>query len=400
MNRYLLLVVLWVLCCGTAASASTIVSRMSETTYRRLQVIEALMAENQLQQAAKKLDKILAKMPGRKADCAYIHFTCARLHLQQKNYPQAKSHFLSAYELDSFPENTQLQVLQNIAGLCMQEEDYKAAVTYYRAYLSSCSAPDKGAYLGLGTAYFQLKDYTAAIEVLTTAVTRFEPEPSPYLMLFSSHYELKQLPKATHILEKMVRLWPAKSQYWIQLAGIYIEQEAYDKSVEIMQAALTKGFLTKASELKQYVYALYEKQLPFKAATVLEQAITDHIVEENQKNYELLATLYQEAKERLKAVVALKKASNHTPNGKNDLCIAQLYFEMDDAHDQVIEYGRRAIEKGVQKMGRVHMLVAVSYSELGQLENARHHLNEAGGFQETLKASSQWLKYLAESQRY
>lgn len=399
MKRYIILFTLLTLCHVTTATADGSVSRMSETTHRRLQVIEDLMAGNKLEKAEKKINKMLAKMPGRKADCAYIHHTCARLALQQNDYQKAKSHFLAAYELDSFPQKTQLNVLQNLAGLSMQEEDFETAITYYRTYLSRCAEPNKDIYLGLGTAYFYRKAYPAAIKVLKTAVAQFEPVPPPYLMLFSSHYELKQLPAATQILEKMIRLWPGESKYWRQLAGIYIEQEAYDKSLEVMQTAMTKGFITKSSELKQYVYTLYEKHLPYKAATVLEQAMASDVAEDSRKNYELLATLYQEAKERSKAVAALKQASARAQDGKNDLYIAQLYFDMDNAYDKVIEYGRRAIKKGVKRPGNAHMLMAVSYSELGQPENAKKHLNKASQYKETQKSSSQWLKFLSENNR-
>jgi hypothetical protein len=40
----------------------------------------------------------------------------------------------------------------------------------------------------------------------------------------------------------------------------------------------------------------------------------------------------------------------------------------------VIEYGQRAIAKGVKKTGNAHMLIAVSYSKLGKMETAKKHL--------------------------
>jgi tetratricopeptide (TPR) repeat protein len=255
-------------------------------------------------------------------------------------------------------------------------------------------APSWEIYLGLGTAHYHLKDYPAAIEILTAAVEKFEPRPAPYLMLFSAHYELEQLDPAARTLEQMIRLWPATPKYWLQLASLYIEQEAYGRSLEIMQAALAQGYLNKETDLLQYVYTLYEEGVPYKAANVLRTGIDRQVVTENHKNLELLATLLQEAKARPEAIEALKKASAFAQDGKDDLCIAQLCFEMEDRHEEVIEYARRAVKRGVAQKGNALMLIAVAHSELGQIDAAKTCLHEAAKFEETRKASAQWLQSL------
>jgi len=43
------------------------------------------------------------------------------------------------------------------------------------------------------------------------------------------------------------------------------------------------------------------------------------------------------------------------------------------------------------------MLIGVSYSELGQVERAKRHLNEASRYKETEKESMEWLKFLVEN---
>lgn len=367
---------------------------MSVGTYERLQIIEGLMADKQFDQAEKKLTAMLADMPSREADQAYIHYTVATLHLHKEAYARAKAHFVKAYQLDSFPDKTLLYVLQTLAGLCMQAEDYPAAVTYYKAYMEKANQPNKEVYLGLGTAYYYLKEYPAAIEILTAAVDQFEPRPSTYLMLFCAYYELKQLDPAARTLERMIRLWPAKPQYWLQLASLYIEKEAYDRSLEIMQAALAQGYLSKEADLLQYIYALYEKGLPYKAAAVLKQGLDRRVIAANLKNYELLATLLQEAKERAEAIEALERASVYAADGKSELSIAQLCFEMEDRYEEVIEYARRALKKGIEQPGKAHMLIAVAHSELGQIEATKAALQQAARFKETRKASAQWLQSL------
>lgn len=394
--RYIIRVLVGIVLVGCTAGAGA--QSMSMPTYHRLQVIEELMAEDNLEQAETRLNAMLADMPSRKEDCAYIHYTVAMLHLRKGDYGRAKSSFLSAHELGGFPEKTALYVLKTLAGLCMQEEDFKSAISYYDAYRSNASEPDKNVYLGLGTAHYYQKDYASAIETLRVAIRHFDMGSDAYSIIFSSHYELEQLEEAASVLEKMIRLWPDKQQYWLQLAGLYMELTAYEKSVEIMQSALIRGIEVREGDLLQYVYALYEEKLPYKAAVVLEQAIDSEVACENRKNYELLATLLQEAKERKVAISALEKAAEFSDDGKNELCIAQLCFEMEDAYEEVIDYAGRAIAKGIKQPGSAHMLIAVSCSELGRLREARQHLMEASKFEETKKASSRWLESLKETE--
>lgn len=390
-----ILISLLALLCGLMGGACPVAAKsMSVGTYERLQIIEGLVADKKFDQAEKKLAALLKKPPNRKEDQAYIHYTAATLKLQTNDYAGARTHFVKAYELDSFPEKTTLYVIQTLAGLSMQAEDYETAATYYEAYLERAAEPNRDVYLGLGTARYYLKAYSAAIEVLKTAIGLFEPRPSPYLMLFSSYYELKQLDPAAATLERMIRHWPGRPQYWLQLASLYIEKEAYDRSLEIMQAALAQGYLTKEADLLQYIYALYEEGLPHKAATVLREGMGRQVVAENLKNYELLSTLLQEAKERPAAIEALKNASAYGEDGKNDLSIAQLCFEMEDRYQTVIEYARRALGKGIRQEGKAHILIAVAHSELGQMEKAKAALKHAARFKETRLVSDQWLQAL------
>ncbi|PID41053.1 MAG: hypothetical protein CR984_00060 [Proteobacteria bacterium] len=379
-------------------AAGAFAASMSPATYRKLQAVEALMAENQFGQARKRIDEMLSHMPGSEIDRAYVYHTAAMLALHQSNYRQAKSHLKSAHALNCFPPKTQLYVLRTLAGLCMQEEHFGEAIGYYRAYLKQAPEPDRDISQGLAAAYYHRLDYPSAIAVLTDAIRQFEPNTSLYLMLFSSYYEMKQLTAATQTLEKMIRIWPETDRYWLQLAGLYIERKAYDRTLDTMQAAMARGVAFKESDLLSYVYTLYENHLPYKAAVMLDQAMAQQVVTPCRRQYELLSTLYQEAKERRLAIEALKKAAAGSSDGECELRIARICFEMENAHNEVIEYANLAISKGLAQCGNAHMLMAAAYSEAGKREDARKHLLLAKSHKETQAAATRWLQSMGESE--
>ncbi len=365
---------------------------MSMTVFKRLQNVESLIADNQLDKAEKKLKEMLAEPPSKDEDRAYVFYTAGMFYLQKSQYVKAKKLFLLAYKLNALPEKTTLYLLQTLAGLSMQDERFDDAIGYYKSYMAQASEPDKNVYLGLGTAYFYKKRYSNAVQLLKQAITLFEPKESLYLMLFASHYELKQLKSATKVLEKIVKFWPDKGKYWLQLSSLYIERNKYAKSLEVMQLAMTNGYMEKERDIMQYVYTLYEEDLPMKAALVLQRAFDQGLVEKNRKNYELLSTMYQEAKERVNAIGALKLASSYASDGKNDLYIAQLYFEQENSFKHVIKHGKKAIQKGIKQKGNANMLIAVAYHELGDKESAKQYLINASKYNKTKKAANQWLE--------
>lgn len=367
---------------------------LSMSVYNKLTTIERLMAEPAYEKAQKKLTKLLNNMPDRVADRAYIYHSRGTLALYQEDYQSAKKYFSLSYQQNALDVTTEASVLQTLANLAMHGEKYQQAIDYLQAYLKISEAPTKQVYIALGTAYYQVGEYAKAITPLQQAMKQFEPDKSAHLMLFSAYYELKQLSKATDILERMIKLWPQEGQYWVQLASIYLEQKKYDKSLEIMQLALTKGYLKKESELLQYVYTLFEKGLPYKAAIVLADALQHKVAKKTYKNYSLLASLYVDAREEEAALDAFKTTSQYSTDGKEDLYIAQIYYDR-EKFKQSIKHAKVALDKGVKQPGNTCMLLAAAYNDLENSKKSREYLLKASAYKNTRKTAKQWLELLS-----
>lgn len=382
------------------ANASS--TALSVMTFKRLSAIEALLSEENFVKAQTQIDKLKTRITKLSAaDQAYTRHMQALIYLYQEQYPQARKYFLSSYQQPGLNDNTKLQVLEMLASLAMHDEDYQQAIKFAKEYLLMAKASDnikasKRAYLILASAYYQVEEYALAISPLKQVIKLFEPDKAAYSTLFAVYYQLKQLPQATEVVEKMIRLWPDKAEYWLQLASIYLEQDMYARSLEIMQLSFSQGFLIKQNELLQYIYALYEKNLPHKAATLLSTALEKSIIKRSNKNYNLLASLYINAKEGDKALVNYKKSSELSVTGEEDLYIAQIYFDQ-EKYKNSIEHAKKALQKGIKKPGNVHMLIAAGYHEMADLVATRAHLQKAVNYKETKLSANQWLLTLGDS---
>jgi tetratricopeptide (TPR) repeat protein len=396
------LIVLLTLFASASCLANNSSSALSMKTYKSLSQVEGLLYKEEFSNAQAQLDKLLRDISKLSlADKAYTYHMQALIHLNQQHYASARKYFLQSYQTqdDGQPglnNKTRLEVVLMLANLALQDEDYQQAIKFSQEYLQMTQQPSKSGYLILASAYYQTADYEKAIKPLKQLINLFEADRSVYSTLFAVYYQLKQLPEATLIVEKMIRYWPEKAEYWLQLASIYLEQDKVMKSLEVMQLSLIQGFIIRQNDFMQYVYALYDKNLPNKAATILSAAMDQSIVKANHKNYALLAALYVEAKEEDKALLSYKKAAKLAADGKEDLLIAQIYYDQEN-YQQSIKYARTALVKDIKKRGYVHMLIAACYHELDDIAAAREQLNKAANYKETKITARQWLLSIGDS---
>ncbi|HBR96377.1 MAG TPA: hypothetical protein DD979_03240 [Gammaproteobacteria bacterium] len=373
---------------ATAAESSE--KTLSMVMFTKLSVVENLMSQQEFEKAQKKLTRMLSDLPDRPTDKAYVYHSQATLFLYQEKYKDAQKYFTLSYELDALNDKTSASVAQTLASLAMHFGDFRKAITYLNDYLAVAEAPDKSVLLALGTAHYQIKEYAKAINPLKQAKAQFEPDKSVYLLLFSSYYELEQMTNAAGVLEQVIRLWPDETEYWLQLASIYLEQKKVTKSLEVLQLAFAQNLLLKEGELLQFVYTLYEKGLPFKASRVLQTGFDKGLIKKNYKNYSLLASLLVDARESDLALDAFTLASQQASDGKEDLYIAQIYFER-ESFRKAISHAGDALNKGIKNPGNAYMLMAASHHELDELKQAKANLLKASKYKKTKQAAEQWL---------
>lgn len=369
---------------------------ISMSTFKRLTIVERLLSQQKYTEAQSKITDILNNLPSKLADRAYIYQTQAMLYLYQEQYDLAKKYLLLSYQQHALTEKSNVSVVQILADLSMHSGDYKQAITYLKEYLKIAEKPTRRIYLSLGVAYYQLKEFKNAISPLKTAMQNFEEDKAVHTTLFSVYYELKQLDNAAAVLEGMIKIWSGESKYWIQLASIYLQQKKYDQSLEVMQLAFTQNMLIKENEVLQFVYTLYEKGLPYKGALILNEAFQHKRVEENHKNLTLLATLYIDTRENKKALDSFKKSADYSKDGKDNLYIAQIYYDREE-FQHTIDYAQRALDKGIRKLADAYMLMAVSFYDLNNKKKAKDYLLKASRFDKTRQISLQWLELIERS---
>lgn len=377
-------------------SASDQQPSLSMSVFNRLTVVERLVAQEQYDQAAKRLDTMLGKLPERAVDKAYLFQSAGNLALIQQRFDDARRYFRQCDQQQALPDEAAAQVVYTLANLSLQIEAYQAAVGYLDRYMNMVKTEQirLPVYQAMGTAQFQLKRYDQAVFWLQTAQQRFPPNKGVWSLLFASYYENQQKAQALTVMEGMVKHWPQVSNYWLQLANLYLEQSRLSEALQMLELAWYHGSEQDTGpdtkQILQFVHVLYDYDVPDKAAAVLKQAIEKQGVERNYAHMSLLAALYSDARNTGAAIEALSIAADMSDSGQDHLYLAQLQADQDQP-ELALQHARKALERGLEHPGQAHLLMAGIYHERDDKPRLKAALQAASGDRKTASSARAWL---------
>jgi len=211
-------------------------------------------------------------------------------------------------------------------------------------------------------------------------------------LLVGLYYETKQYPKAVKPLETLIMIDPKKA-YWTQLSSLYAHLEQEDKSLAIMQLAYAQDFLDRNNDLRALAQLYLYHSLPYQAGEVLEKARADGFIVEDASYWEMLANSWLLAREFDRALEPLRKGAEVSDKGNLFARLGQLYLEREQ-WPEAAEALNSAIKKGgLSDEGTTHLLLAITYYQQKQYNNATRHLQAARQSEiETVRDSAaQWL---------
>ena len=281
-------------------SAKNDTPSLSMHTYKKLTAVDDLIKNKQMFKAEEMLHVLLNNLPDNKTDRAYIFNSAGMYYLQLDDYKKARKFLLEAYNENALSDEYMLQLTELIANLYMHSEEFKKAVEFYERYIKIKPLAEKRIIYGCSVGYYNLEKFEMLTSLISKHLKRFKPDESLYRLLFASYYERKQTKKAIKTVNEMIQHWDRKREYWMQLSGLYYEDGNIDKALDSIELAYNYGLLEKESDYMQYIYTLLDKEIPYKAAELLEKFIKEKRVANNERNQELLKQCWRYSREQVK----------------------------------------------------------------------------------------------------
>lgn len=332
---------------------------------------------------------------------AVVAQALAQVQWVRSDYDSALAYFEQAVDIDALPDQTHFALMYQIAQLYYMKERYDDALD--RLALWMCKvAPEKvtaNSWVLKASIHAQKVDWKNVIPAIETAISMSEdPKQAWYQLKLASHFELEQFPQAAETLETMIEGWPEKKDYWIQLSQIYYKLEKDDKALAVIALANRRDMLDKQTEV-MYLSNLYSnRDVPFKAAKVLQEGIENGIVKASTKHWTMAADAWYAAEEMENALAAYEQAGKVSDEGSIDLRRAYILVDM-ERWEESVEALTAALEKrgfNERKTGEAYLLLGMSEFNLGHYSKASTAWGRAGKYAKTKKAAQQWMNHMRE----
>lgn len=280
-----------------------------------------------------------------------------------------------------------------------QKTGYETSLGYINRLLSRSTKPSVEVRLLAASLHYQLGTLNPArfdTDHLRSAITQARegmllsvtPSNQLVLMLVACHIQLGENAIAAELLETLAIRDPKNISTWTQLQSIYMAAAADTKNpdelrTQSLRALITidraqaHGLLNTPRDNYTRVAILFNIQQYSRAAAFLEKGLADNSIEGSKRNWELLASAYQQINMDGKALDALTRATARFPtDGALEFSLAQFLYNTGNTSDAYAR-GSAAFAKGLEKRGQSQLYLAYLAYELQRYEEALKWVDDA-----------------------
>jgi tetratricopeptide (TPR) repeat protein len=402
MNKLTSLLVALITACALAFAPGAMAQKkerkatgtLSEGTYRQIERIQNLIAQNKNSEALEKANDLLEHLSGA-YEKAIVYQTIGFIYATQNNYTKALASFEEALKLDALPQQPYEQLLFNTGQMYYANNQTDKALQRLEQYFAEAvNPPPADAHIMLASLYAEKKRFADALPHVDTALSMVKtPKESWVQLRLALHYELHQIPACAEDLLQLISIAPVKKDYWKQLSSVFFEIKRDQESLAVLALANRQGFLTEETEYKNLANVYLLLDIPYKAATLLQQGIDKKIVKADEKTLTTLGDAWTMAREYDKAEEVLKQAASMSGDGNIYYRLGQIYVE-DEHWKSALEMLDKAIAKPLKDPGQAHFLAGVAAFQGGESKRAIGYLQQALQYDDVRSQATQWLNHI------
>lgn len=172
------------------------------------------------------------------------------------------------------------------------------------------------------------------------------PKDNLWVLKLVCLQQLDRNDQAVEFLELLVTQKPDNRNYWQQLAALYLGQGKDIRAIITFERAQKLGFMNAPKDNFNLVGIHFNIGQYERAAELLEKGLKDGTIDNEEKNWELLAYSYQQLNRDFKAIDVLKQATQQFPqSGQLEYLISQGYYNM-ERFAEALPHLQAAIRKG------------------------------------------------------
>ncbi len=394
---------------------------LTEKVHQSVQTLSKLLEEQKWDEVIVQVNNALATVEPVSFDTAYLSQIKVQAYLGKTDYKSAIPALETALSLSErygFFGDRDLELIWLLSQLygqiaasaesnsAVQRENYAKAYSTLRRWLDRTPKPNPDAqYFAASILYNQaLYDGKVDKAMLQQAKEEAEkglrmsikPKEQFYAILMTIAQQEGDYPKMAEYLELLVKEYPKNKSYWQGLLNAYLIQEAkgYVGAIVTIERAQKLGLMTEKRDHFTLVGLHLNAQQYAVAADLFEAGLRNGNLESEQKNWELLATCYQQIHKPEKAIATLKEAIKLFPKAATlDLQVGNIYY-MSDKYEDALKFMQSAVSKGLDRSQQLQALSYIAYLalDLKKLDDAKAAADEAVKLDPNSKGAQQLLK--------
>lgn len=377
---------------------------VSKAVYDQIQKAQEFAEAKNYSEALRLLDRLYNPDKLTEYEQANVLNYFGFVYYSMENVPQA----IDAYERMVAIPSLEPQLLKattyTLAQLYTVEERYQTALTALDKWFLMETNPAPEPFILKAQNLYQVERYAEMIEPIENAMQVARDRGKPvkedwYVLLNFAYFREEDYRKVRDIQKILLENWP-KKRYWFSLAGAYTELGEDQNLIAAYDAAHTQGLLEKETEFVTMAQLYMQREVPYKAASLLEREMKSGRVSKDAKNYRLLSQAWMLSQEDARAIPALEQAARLSTDGELNVRLGNAYLNITEYRDcaSAVQAGLR--KGGLKNPDNAHISLGMCLYNLKQYDEARAAFRRAARFDKSRRVANQWISVInAEVER-
>lgn len=367
---------------------------LGKAAFQKIDKAQKLMEEENYPQALTALESVLNGASFKPYEKAVAQQTIGFVHAAKGDFQAAAAAFQTALATGTLPPRVVSDLTYNLAQLHLAEGRAAQALELLDKWFAGLDKePRAEAYAMKAQAHVMLAQWRPGEAAINKALSKTDtPKQNWTRILLAVLLTEERYSEAKPVLEDAVVLWPEVKVFWQQLTATAYETDDEKLAFVAQQAMHVQNMLQSSRELSNMAQLYLYHNVPIKAAKLLATGMADGRIEKTEKNYELLARAYMQAREWDKSIAPLKSAAALSDAGKHYQQLAQSYVQ-DENWAEAEAALTKALEKGgLDKPADSWLLLGIARTRLEKYDAAIAALRKAGDDDDVARDAFRWIR--------
>jgi tetratricopeptide (TPR) repeat protein len=372
---------------------------VSKEVYDKIQKAQELVDAKDYQGALRELERLYDPDKLTEYEQANVLNYIGFVYYNMEDTAGAIRTYVRMLAIPSLEPTMAKQTTYTLAQLYTMEEEYQKALTTLDKWFTMETNPAPEPFILKAQNLYQVNRYADMIEPIKNAMRVAEERGKEvkedwYVLLNFAYFQQEDYRQVRDLQKILLVNWP-KKRYWFSLAGAYTELGEDENLINAYAAAYDQDMLEKESELVTMAQLYMQREVPYKAAVLLEEEMERGRVSRNAKNYRLLSQAWQLSMEDSKAIPALTEAARLSTDGELDVRLGNAYLNTAQYDDCV-----KAVQNGIRKGGlkspdNAQISLGMCLYNQQKYTAATKAFQEAAKVPKSRKLANQWINVIS-----